>query len=91
MLKTGDAAMLDTSTERRARLFRNGRNQAVRIPREFELPGEEVIIRKDGDRLIVEPVKKYNNLAELLASWEDIEEEFPDVDEGLLPLDDIKL
>jgi hypothetical protein len=35
MLKTGDAAMLDTSTERRARLFRNGRNQAVRIPREL--------------------------------------------------------
>jgi antitoxin VapB len=91
MLKTGDAAILDTSTKRRARLFRNGRNQAVRIPREFELPGEEVIIRKDGDRLIVEPIKKYNNLLELLASWEDIEEEFPDVDEGLLPLDDIKL
>lgn len=77
--------------ERHARLFRNGRNQAVRIPREFELPGQEVIIRKDGDRLILEPVRKYNSLAELLASWEPLDEEFPDVDEGLLPLDDVKL
>jgi len=83
--------MLNSTTERHARLFRNGRNQAVRIPREFELPGQEVIIRKDGDRLILEPIRKYNNLAELLASWEPLEEEFPDVDEGLLPLDNIQL
>lgn len=83
--------MLNSTTERHARLFRNGRNQAVRIPREFELPGQEVIIRKDGDRLVLEPVRKFNNLAELLASWEPIDEEFPDVDEGLLPLDDIEL
>jgi antitoxin VapB len=89
MLKTGDAAMLDTRIERRARLFRNGRNQAVRIPREFELPGQEVIIRKDGDRLIVEPVKKYNNLAELLASWEDIEEEFPEIEDPPVKPEDI--
>jgi antitoxin VapB len=67
--------------ERRARLFRNGRNQAVRIPREFELPGNEAIIRKDGDRLIVEPVKKPNGLAELLASWEPLEEEFPEIED----------
>lgn len=79
------------TTERRARLFRNGRNQAVRIPREFELPGQEVILRKEGDRLILEPVKKHNSLAELLASWEDLDEEFPDIDDGLLPLDDINL
>jgi antitoxin VapB len=83
--------MLNSTNERHARLFRNGRNQAVRIPREFELPGQEVIIRKDGDRLILEPVRKYNSLAELLASWEPLDEEFPDVDEGLLPLDDVKL
>jgi antitoxin VapB len=91
MLLVGDAAMSSQITERRARLFRNGRNQAVRIPREFELPGNEVIIRKDGDHLIMEPVKKPSGLAELLASWESLEEEFPDVDEGLLPLDDVKL
>jgi antitoxin VapB len=60
-------------------------------PARFELPGDEVIIHKEGDRLIVEPVKKPNTLAELLASWEPLEEEFPDVDDGLLPLDDVKL
>ncbi len=83
--------MPNPTVERHARLFRNGRNQAVRIPREFELPGNEVILRKDGDRLIASPVRKPDSLAELLASWETLEEEFPDVDEGLLPLDDIKL
>src|SRR5438477_429234 len=40
--------------ERHVKLFKNGRNQAVRIPREFELPGEDAIMRKEGDRLIIE-------------------------------------
>ena len=35
----------DVQTGRRARLFRNGRNQALRIPLRFELPGKEAIIR----------------------------------------------
>ncbi len=39
---------------RYVRLFVNGRNQAVRIPREFELPGEAALMRKDGDRLILD-------------------------------------
>lgn len=39
-------------------LFRNGRNQAVRIPREFELPGTEAVMRRDGDRLVIEPVAR---------------------------------
>lgn len=43
--------------ERRVRLFKNGRNQALRIPKEFELPGDEAIVRKDGVRLIVMPLK----------------------------------
>jgi antitoxin VapB len=41
--------------ERHVRLFRNGRNQAVRIPREFEFPGEDAVMRKEGERLIIEP------------------------------------
>ena len=45
-------------TERHVRLFRNGRNQAIRIPREFELEGNEAILRKESIRLIVEPVRK---------------------------------
>lgn len=36
-----------------ARLFRNGRNQAVRIPREFELDGDEVFVARRGDELIL--------------------------------------
>ncbi|HXJ02570.1 MAG TPA: hypothetical protein VNH44_15215 [Micropepsaceae bacterium] len=64
--------------ERQVKLFRNGRNQAVRIPREFELPGEDAIMRKEGDRLIIEPARK-KTLAELLATLEPIEEEFPEI------------
>jgi len=56
--------------ERRVRLFKNGQNQAVRIPREWELLGEEAIMRKDGERLIIEPVAARSLLA-LLDSWED--------------------
>ena len=44
--------------QRHVRLFRNGRNQAVRIPVEFELPGDEAIMHRDGDRLVIEPVRK---------------------------------
>ena len=77
-------------TERHVRLFRNGRNQALRIPREFELEGEEAIIRREGDRLIVEPVRMGGLLA-LLAGLQALDETFPDVDEALPPLDDVKL
>ena len=76
--------------ERRVRLFRNGRNQALRIPRDFELAGDEAIVRKEGDRLIVEPVRKRGLLA-VLASLESIDESFPDVDEDLAPLDETGL
>ena len=40
---------------KRVSLFRNGRNQAVRIPREFELPGKEAIMRSEDGRLVIEP------------------------------------
>lgn len=77
-------------SQRHARLFRNGRNQALRIPREFELPGEEVIIHKEGDRLVLEPIKTRRLLA-TLANLEPVSDAFPDVDTGLPPLDDVKL
>jgi len=44
------------ASERHVKLFKDGRNQAVRIPREFELPGEDAIMRKEGERLIIEPI-----------------------------------
>jgi len=77
-------------SERHVRLFRNGRNQAVRIPREYELEGDEAIMRKEGDRLIVEPVRK-GRLLSLLASLKPLDEDFPDIDEDLSLLDEPEL
>jgi antitoxin VapB len=76
---------------RHAQLFRNGRSQALRIPKEFELPGKEVILHREGDRLIVEPVERKLNLLEVLATLKPLKDDFPDIDNGLLPLDDIQL
>ena len=64
---------------RRARLFRNGRNQALRIPRELEFPGDEVILHKEDDRLIIEPVARRRSLAEILPGLRTLSEDFPEV------------
>lgn len=71
-----------TPEQRRIRLFRSGRNQTLRIPREFELEGDEAILRREGDRLIIEPVRKCKVLS-LLASLEPFDILFPNVDEDL--------
>jgi antitoxin VapB len=68
--------------QRYVRLFRNGRHQAVRIPVEFELPGDEAIMHRDGDRLVIEPVRKRRLLA-LLKTMAPFEEEFPNIDDPL--------
>lgn len=77
-------------TERHVRLFRNGRNQALRIPREFELDADEAILRREEGRLVIEPLPKKRLLA-VLAGFSAVEETFPDVDAGLLPPDAIEL
>jgi antitoxin VapB len=64
--------------ERHVKLFKNGRNQAVRIPREFELPGEDAVMRKEGKRLIIEPTPPRSLLA-LLRTLPRLSEEFPEV------------
>lgn len=64
--------------ERHVKLFKSGRNQAVRIPREFELPGEDAIMRKEGDRLIIELARPQPLLA-LLATMTPLEEDFPPI------------
>jgi antitoxin VapB len=76
---------------REAKLFRNNRSQAVRIPAEFELPGDRVLISRDGDRLIIEATPKGCGLIALLDRWEPLNENFPDVDEHLPPLRDVEL
>jgi antitoxin VapB len=73
--------------ERHVKLFRNGRNQAVRIPREFELPGKDAIMRKEGDRLVIEPTSPKSLLA-VLATLESLDDEFPTISElDLDPVD----
>ena len=68
------------TAQRQVRLFRNGRNQAVRIPREFELPGEEAILSKEDDRLIIEPAPA-RSLLSVLATLEPIDEDLPAIEE----------
>lgn len=76
------------AVERHVKIFKNGRNQAVRIPREFELAGEDAIMRKEGDRLIIEPAPPKSLLA-VLERLTPLEENFPAIPE--LPMDDVEL
>lgn len=62
--------------ERRVKIFRNGRNQAVRIPREFELPGAEAVLRKEGARLIIEPVRR-RSLLDVISKFKPLKNRFP--------------
>lgn len=72
---------------RTASLFRNGRNQAVRIPVEFEFPGTEVTIRKEGDALVIEPKVAPKSFLDIVAKYGPAD--FPDIDDSdLLPLDE---
>ncbi|MBA2398301.1 MAG: AbrB/MazE/SpoVT family DNA-binding domain-containing protein [Bradyrhizobium sp.] len=68
--------------QRHVKLFRNGRNQAVRIPVEFELPGDEAIMHRDGDRLVIEPMRK-RGLVALLKAMKPLEEAFPEIDDAV--------
>ncbi len=70
----------DPTPERHVKLFRNGRNQAVRIPREFELPGEDAIMRREGNRLIIESAAP-TSLFALLATFDDSDEDFPEIED----------
>lgn len=65
---------------RHVKLFKNGRNQAVRIPREFELPGDEAVMHKEGDRLIIEPLEQ-KSLLEWLKTIEPLDEDFPEIED----------
>lgn len=68
------------NAHRRVKLFKNGRNQAVRIPREFELPGEDAIMHRDGDRLIIEAAPS-NSLLAILAELSPLDEDFPQIED----------
>lgn len=79
---------------REARLFRNNRSQAVRIPVEFELPGDRVLIYRDGDKLIIEPMRPPANIIELLDAWRQEpplgpDDQFPDVEDPPVQPEDV--
>ena len=80
------------NAQRKVKLFRNGRNQAVRIPREFELPGDAAVMRREGDRLVIEPSSASGPNARLLAVFAALaplgpEDRFPDLADA--PVEDV--
>jgi antitoxin VapB len=66
------------SAKRAVRLFRNGRNQAIRIPRDLELPGSEAVLRKEGEALIIVPARR-RSLLETLKTLQPLRERLPPV------------
>jgi antitoxin VapB len=74
--------------DRHVKLFKNGRNQAVRIPREFELPWGDAVMRREGGRLVIEPVVPQSLLA-LLTTLSPLDEDFAPIEE--LPLEQVDL
>jgi antitoxin VapB len=71
--------------EQRVRVFRNGRSRAVRIPKEFDFDGDEVIFRKERTgKLVIEPVVRKRTpreLVEWLRSQPALDVELPDVED----------
>ena len=82
----------ESSPPREAKLFRNNKAQAVRIPADFELPGDRVLIHREGARLIIEPVTR-KNVLQVLAELQPLgpEDQFPEIDDSLLLPRDVEL
>lgn len=76
------------STTRQIKIIRLGDRQTIELPPEFELPGDEVVLYKDGDNIILRPVKSLS-LIEYLDTLEPMEEDFPEIED--LPLDDVDI
>lgn len=79
-----------STTHHRIRLFRNGHDQALRIPRSLEFQDEEVIVHREGNRLIVEPVSRdKRDLREILSTLKPLDEDFPEVEDPPVQDEDI--
>ena len=74
--------------ERHVKLFKNGSNQAIRIPRDLELPGKEAMLWREGNRLVIEPLEA-RSLRSVLEALEPLDEEFPKIDD--LPPEPLEL
>ncbi|HUY95078.1 MAG TPA: hypothetical protein VMU71_07250 [Terracidiphilus sp.] len=83
--------MRASQSKRQVRLFKNGRSQAVRIPREFELPGRVAILRQDErGRLILEPMPR-PRILDLLETWKPLErkDRLPEIEDR--PAESVKI
>ncbi|MDQ0468641.1 antitoxin [Labrys wisconsinensis] len=83
--------MVDTAT---AKLFRHGRSQAVRLPKEFRLPGTEVRVRRVGRGVLLEPVERSAEDIQAIFAALDRYRGMPFMEEGrrqpsLPPADDV--
>ena len=74
-----------TVKEQQVRVFKNGRSRAVRIPKEFDFGGDEMLMRREQDgSLTLEPVRPKLSPAELvewLRAQPPIDEDFPDIED----------
>ena len=52
-----------------AKVFMSGRSQAVRLPKEFRLPGTEVRIRRVGNAIVLEPIQELAAVFDELDRW----------------------
>src|SRR6266851_6121442 len=70
------ARSMSSTAVKRASIFRNGANQAVRLPQELRFPADvkEVRIRRQGDGLLITPVKP--NWSSFFALQEDVPDDF---------------
>ena len=57
-----------------AKLFQTGRSQAVRLPKAFRMPGKEVKIHREGNRIILEPLS--TSWDALLVALDEFPEDF---------------
>lgn len=84
---------METPPPAKAKLFRHGRSQAVRLPKEFRFEGEEVYVRRVGDEVILSmrPRAAMRSLVEALDEFDDgfemVREQPPSTDsrEALMP------
>lgn len=80
----------------RAKLFQHGGSQAVRLPKIFRFEGSEVTVRRDGEAVILEPVKHVRPRSpdEMTAFWSKIDAlsggQFPDRDQPPMPERDFR-
>jgi antitoxin VapB len=76
-------------TKYHVKLIHQGNTQTLTIPAALNMATSQVIVRLEDGKLIIEPDRQ-KSLLEVLSILEPLDEDFPDIDGGLLPLDDIE-